>query len=59
MYSNNNREPLEKLEKLVSLQSQVESLSLQNKLGKQIFHKDLKKVLEAIPKTFKDVSEAL
>ena len=38
-----DREDLEKLNELVSLQDQVKVVRLQDKLGKQNFHKDMKK----------------
>ena len=39
-----NVEDLENLNELVSLQNQVKVVKLQDKLGEQNFHKDLKKV---------------
>ena len=39
-----NREDLEKLNELVSLQNQVKTVRLQDKLGEQNFHEDLKKI---------------
>ena len=53
----NNREALENLNELVSLQDQVKAVRLQDKLGKQNFHEDMKKVFEPVTKTIKDVSE--
>ena len=43
LYSNKNTEDLENLEELASLQNQVKAVRLQNKLGKQNFHEDMKK----------------
>ena len=43
LYSIKDREDLEKLEDLVSLQNQVKVVKLQDKLGEQNFHEDLKK----------------
>ena len=57
LFAINNREDLENLNKLVSLQDQVKALRLQNKLGKQNFHEDMKKVFEPVTKTIKDVSQ--
>ena len=47
----------EKLEELPSLQNQVEDLRLQDKLGKQKFFEDMKKVIEPVTETIKDTSE--
>ena len=52
-----DREDLEKLNDLVSLQDQVKVVRLQDKLGKQNFHEDMKKVFEPMTDTIKDVSE--
>ena len=57
MYSIKNVEFLEKLNKLVSLESQVKAVGLQDKLGKQNFHEDMEKAFEPVTKSFKDVSE--
>ena len=51
----NNREDLEYLNELASLQDQVKAVRLQDKLGKQNFHEDMKKVFEPVTKTIKDV----
>ena len=40
-----NIEDLQKLDKAASLQNQVEFVSLQDKLGKQNFHEDIRKYL--------------
>ena len=45
LYSIKDREELEKLNELVSLQNQVKVDRLQDKLGKQNFHEDMKKKL--------------
>ena len=57
MYSYKNREDLEPLKELISLEGQVKALRLQEKLGKQNFHEDMKKVFEPVPKCNKDVFE--
>ena len=57
MYSIQNRECLENLNKVVSLESQVKAVQLQDKLGKQNFDEDMKKVFEPVTRTIKDVSE--
>ena len=51
LYSIKNREDLEKLEDLVSLQNQVKDVRLQDKLGEQNFHEDMKKVFEPVTKS--------
>ena len=45
LYSIKNVDDLESLEELVSLESQVKAVILQNRLGKQNFHEDMKKSL--------------
>ena len=52
-----DREVLEKLEELVSLQSKVKTVRLQDKLGEQNFHEDLRKVFEPITKSLENTSE--
>ena len=52
-----NREDLEKLNESVSLQNQVKTVRLQDRLGEQNFHEDLKKVIEPVTNTIKNVSE--
>ena len=52
-----NREDLEKINELVSLQNQVKTVRLQDKLGEQNFHEDMKKVYEPFTDTIKNVSE--
>ena len=50
LYSIKNREDLENLNELASLQDQVKTIRLQDKLGKQNFHNNMKKVFEPITK---------
>ena len=57
LYSFKNREYVEKLEKLGSLQKQVKAVRLQDKLGKQNSHESMKKVFGPVTKAIKDVSE--
>ena len=57
LYSIKDREYLEKLEDLVSLQNQVKVAKLQDKLGEQNFHEDMKKVFEPVTKSLKNISE--
>ena len=57
LFAIKNRENLEKIDDLVSLQDQVKAGRLQDKLGKQNFDEDMKKVIEPVTKTIEDVSE--
>ena len=57
LYSIKDREGLEKLKELVSLQDQVKVVRLQDKLGKQNFHEDMKKVFEPVTKSLENTSE--
>ena len=57
LYSIKDREDLVKLNELASLQDQVEAVRLQDKLGKQNFHEDLKKVFEPVTKTLENTSQ--
>ena len=52
-----NIEELKNLNKLVSSENQVKVVRLQDKLGKQNFHEDLKKVFQLVTKSNKNVSE--
>ena len=57
LYSIKDREDLEKLEELVSLQNQVKVIKLQDKLGEQNFHENIKKVFEPVTKSLNNTSE--
>ena len=57
LYSIKNREDLQNLNELVSLQSQVKAVRLQDKLAKQNFHEDMKKVFEPITKSLENTSQ--
>ena len=57
LYSIKDREDLEKLEDLVSLQNQVKVVKLQDKLGEQNFHEDMKKVFEPVTKSLENTSQ--
>ena len=57
LYSIKDREDLEKLNELASLQDQVKVVQLQDKLGKQNFHEDMKKVFEPVTKSLANASE--
>ena len=57
LYSIKNVEDLQKLNELVSLQDQVKAVRLQDKLGKQNFHEDVKKLFEPITKSLENTSQ--
>ena len=59
LYSIKDGEDLENLNELVSLQEQVKVVKLQDKLGKQNFHEDMKKVSEPVTKSLENTSENL
>ena len=52
-----NVEDLENLNELASLQNQVKVVKLQDKLGEQNFHEDMKKVFEPVTKSLENTSE--
>ena len=56
-FPNKNIEDLKKLDELASLQNQVKAVRLQDKLGKQNFHEDMKKLYEPLTDTIKNTSE--
>ena len=56
-YSIKDREDLENLEKLVSLENQVKVVRLLDKLGEQNFHEDMKKVFEPVTKSIENTSQ--
>ena len=45
------------LEELALLQSQVKAVRLQDKLGKQSFHEDMRKVFEPVTKSLEKTSQ--
>ena len=49
LYSIENREKLEKLNGSLSLPNQVKTFKIQNNLGKQNIHEDIKKKLNPLP----------
>ena len=57
LYSIKDREDLENLNELASLQDQVITVRLQDKLGKQNFHEDMKKVFEPVTKSLENSSQ--
>ena len=59
LYAIKDREDLEKLEELALLQNQVKVVKLQDKLGEQNFHEDIKKVFEPVTKSLENTSENL
>ena len=56
MYSIKDREDLEKLKELVSLQDQVKAVRFQDKLGKQNVHEDVKKIPGPVTKSLESIS---
>ena len=59
MYSIKDRKFSENLNELVSLQNQVKLIRLQDELGKQNFHEDMKNVFEPVTDTIEKTSENL
>ena len=59
LYAIKNREDLENLEGLASLENQVKVVKLQDKLGEQNFHENVKKVFEPVTKSLENTSENL
>ena len=57
MFPIKDREDLEKLNEVVSLQNQVKVVRLQDKLGKQNFHENMEEVFEPLTDTLKKTSE--
>ena len=57
MFPIKNREDLQKLNESVSLQNQVKVVRLQDKLGKQNLHKDMREVFEPMTILIKNTSE--
>ena len=59
MFSIRNVKDLQNLSEAVSLQNQVKVVRLQNKLGKQNFHEDLREVIEPIFKSLENTSDKI
>ena len=57
LYSIKDREDFENLNELVSFKDQVKVVKLQDKLGEQNFHEDMKKIFEPVTKSLKNTSE--
>ena len=57
MFPIKDREDLQKLNEVVSLQNEVKVVRLQNKLGEQNFHEDMTKVFEPMTDTLKKTSD--
>ena len=57
LFAINNREDLENLNELASLQDQLKAEKLRDKLGKQNFHEDMKKVFEPMTDAIKNTSK--
>ena len=57
LYAIKDGEDLENLEELASLENQVKVVKLQDKLGKQNFHEDMKKVFEPVTKSLENTSQ--
>ena len=57
LYAIKNNDDLENLTELVSLENQVKVDKLQDKLGKQIFHENMKKVFEPVSKSLENTSQ--
>ena len=57
LYAIKDREYLKNLEELVSLENQVKVVELQDKLCKQNFHEDMKKVFEPVAKSLESTSQ--
>ena len=59
MFSIKNREDLENLNELVSLQNQVQEVRLQDKLGEQNYYHKTEKLFELVTDTKRNTSENL
>ena len=57
LYSNKDREDLKELNELAALQDQVKTVRLQDKLCRQNFHEDMKKVFEPVTKSLENTSQ--
>ena len=57
VYSIKDREDLKNFNELASLQEQVKAVRLQDKLGKQKFHEDMKKVFQPVTEYLENTSQ--
>ena len=59
LFPTKNMIGLKKLNKLVSLQNQVNAVRLKDRLGQQSYHENIRKLYEPLSDTFKSTSENL
>ena len=59
MFPIKDREDLEKLNELILLKDQVQEVRLQNKLGEQNYHEDVKKLFKPMTEEIKSTSEKI
>ena len=57
LYAIKDREDSENLNELISLENQVKVVRLKDKLGKQNFHEDMKKIFEPVTKSHEITSQ--
>ena len=57
MFPNKIRQDLDDFKELISLNEEVKAVGLQDRLGKQSFHEDMKKVFEPLTKTLVNTSQ--
>ena len=57
LFAINIREDLENLDEVTSLRYEVKAVRLQDKLGKQNFQEDMKKVFEPVTKSLESTSQ--
>ena len=57
LYAIKNTDDLENLNELVSLENQLNVVRLQDKLGKQNFHEDMKRIFEPVTKSLENTSQ--
>ena len=59
LFSNKDREDFQNLEELVTLDSRVKAIKLQDRLGKQVFFEDSKKVFGRVTKSFENTTQVI